>query len=170
MRIFSVFLAVLALTGPAAAETCRLDFTIEITQGVGDIRPGDMLPGWAEFTTQGSFRQEGGSTAHLATGQMALGEDISGPVWTLIATARNFSADLVGIYAHDVTGFSFAGVDFEGPMALTLFGPPGTRPDAVPPVTQEEWDALDLRRVFVLHAHGLDMLAGDVRELTADCQ
>lgn len=162
-------LLLFALPSIGQAQTCTLDFTVVITQGVGDIRPGAELAGQAMFTTEGSFRQEGGSTAHLATGQMALGDSISGPVWTLITTSRDFTADLVGIYAHDVTGFSFAGVVFEGPMALTLYGPPGTRPEPTPPISQAEWDALSLRRVLTLHAHGRDMLAGDVTSLTAAC-
>ncbi len=158
-----------ALPGALHAQTCMLDFTVEITRGVGDIRPGTLLDGQAHFTTQGSFRQEGGSTAHLANGEMALDGTITGPVWTLITTSRDHSADLVGIYAHHVTGFAFAGISFEGPMALTLYGPPGTRPAAVPPVTQEEWDSLTLRRSFQLHAESGDMLAGDVTGLSAEC-
>lgn len=167
---FLIGVSLFFLPLPAAALTCTLEFTVEITRGVGDIRPGTQIEGRADFTTQGSFRQEGGSTAHLATGEMRLGESITGPVWTLITTSRDNSADLVGVYAHNVTGFSFAGITFEGPMALTLYGRPGTRPAPTPPVTQEEWDSLTLRRSFQLHAHGRDMLAGDVVNLIADCE
>ena len=77
--------------------------------------------------------------------------------------------ELVGIYAEDVEGLSFGGVSFEGPMTLTLFGQPGSRASTAAPSTQSEWDALDLRRAFSLHAHGLDMLAGDVTRLDARC-
>ncbi|ABD53675.1 hypothetical protein [Jannaschia sp. CCS1] len=168
MRYLLVALA-LCLAPPATAQTCALEFTIEVTQGVGFIRPGTQLPGTAEFETSGqTFRQEGGTMAHYATGQMTLGDDISGPIWTLITTSRGFAADLIGVYANDVEGFSFAGTDFNGPMALTLFGEPGTRPDTAPPMTQPEWDAMDLRRSFTLHADG-DMLAGDVVALAAEC-
>ena len=58
---------------------------------------------------------------------------------------------------------------YEGPMAITLFGQAGSRDTAAAPVTQSEWDALDLRRAFTLHAHGRDMLAGDVTRLDARC-
>ncbi|MBL4626499.1 MAG: hypothetical protein JKY00_00390 [Roseicyclus sp.] len=166
---------------PATALTCTLNFTIEITQGVGTIRPGTHLPGFAEFTTDGrSFRQEGGSTSHLATGTMTIGDgtgggigtgggEIGGPIWTLITTSRSNAADLVGVYAHHIEGLSYGGLDYEGPMALTLYGAPGSRPEAVPPTTQAEWDGLDLRRAFMLHAPGADMLAGDVLGLTVEC-
>ncbi|MBF9035382.1 hypothetical protein HKCCE2091_14140 [Rhodobacterales bacterium HKCCE2091] len=170
--------AVPAAIAPARAEVlvqasparhCRIDFTVEVTQGVGFIRPGTRLDGHTDFTTNRSFRQDDGTIAHLATGRMNLGEDISGPVWTLITTARDFSPDFVGIYAEDVTGLSFAGTDFEGPMSLNLFGDPGTRPEPVPPVTQAEWDALALRRSFQLSGGGGDMLAGNVVRFVADC-
>ncbi|MBY4894822.1 hypothetical protein KUL25_18855 [Rhodobacteraceae bacterium N5(2021)] len=167
MRIFA--LIALCLATPASAQTCTLEFTIEVTQGVGLIRPGTELPGSAEFVTSGqTFRQEGGTMAHYATGQMTIGDGITGEIWTLITTSRGSAADLVGVYAHDVEGFSFAGQDFDGPMALTLFGPPGTRPTATPPVMQVEWDEMNLRRAFMLHADG-DMLAGDVIDLTVEC-
>jgi hypothetical protein len=169
-----VLLACLALSPAlASAQTCRAQFSIEVTQGVGPITPGAVLSGVAEYTTQGrSFRQEGGATAHLATGEMLLGEDIRGPIWTLISSASitgGGAADTVGIYARHVEGLTYAGVEFTGPMALTLFGRPGTRTTPAPPATQAEWDALSLRRVFFLSAGGADMLAGDVRTLTVDC-
>ena len=106
--------------------------------------------------------------AHYATGQMTIGDGITGRVWTLITTSRGSAADLTGVYAYEVEGLSFAGQDFDGPMALTLFGAPGTRPTTTPPVTQGEWDAMNLRRSFTLHADA-DMLAGDVVDLTATC-
>lgn len=161
----------LAIAAPAAhAQTCALEFIVTVTQGVGLIPPGTELPGSARFTTSGrSFRQEGGSTAHLATGHMTIGDGITGPIWTLITTSRGHAADLVGVYANHIEGLSFAGQNFEGPMALTLFGAPGSRPDASPPTTQAEWDQMDLRRAFSLHAHGADMLAGDVLDLAVDC-
>lgn len=165
-----VFAAALATALPAAAQTCRIDFTVQITQGVGDIRPGAVLTGRASYTPTGrSLRQEGGATAHLAEGRMRLGVGIEGRIWTLITTQRGMAADLVGVYASDVTGLSVAGIAFEGPMALALYGPPGTREAGMPPVTQAEWDRLTLRRAFALHAHGQDMLAGDVTRLSAAC-
>lgn len=167
-------LLLLCCTAPAHAQTCTLDFTIEVTQGVGLIRTGAHLPGTAQFTTDGrSFRQEGGSTSHLAIGNMTIGDgtggSIGGPIWTLITTSRGFAADLVGVYAHHIEGLSYGGLDYTGPMALTLFGAPGSRPAPIPPTTQAEWDDMDLRRAFSLHAHGADMLAGDVLNLTVVC-
>ncbi|MEJ6390753.1 hypothetical protein [Gymnodinialimonas ulvae] len=168
MRMITTAL-LLGLAAPATAQTCTLDFTIEVTQGVGFIAPGTQLPGSAEFTTDGrTFRQEGGTMAHYATGRMSIGDGISGRVWTLIATSRGSAADLIGIYAYDVEGLSFAGQTFDGPMALTLFGEAGTRPTTAPPLTQAEWDDMSLRRSFTLHADA-DMLAGDVVDLTATC-
>ena len=168
-RLIPILLFALPL--PVAAQTCTLAFTIEVTQGVGTIRPGAELTGMASYTTQGqSFRQEGGSTAHLASGEMQLGDSIRGPIWTLIVTSQGPAADLVGVYAHNVEGFTFAGVEFEGPMAITLFGPSGSRPDSAPPTLQEDWDRMDLRRAFTLQApRGRDMLAGDVTTLDVDC-
>lgn len=161
----------MALAGPAVSQTCTLNFTIVVTQGVGSIAPGAHLTGRAEYTRLGqSYRQEAGSTAHLASGVMSLGDSISGPIWTLVTTSRRNAADLVGVYAHHVSGLTVAGVSFEGPMALTLFGAPGTRADNEPPTLQADWDALTLRRAFSLHAHGTDMLAGDVLDLTVACR
>jgi hypothetical protein len=166
-------LTILAALGPAqvAAQTCTLDFTIRVTQGVGDIHPGDEIEGHAEYTALGqSFRQEGGTTAWLASGEMSLGAGISGPIWTLITTSGGPTADLMGVYARHVEGLTVAGIPFEGPMALTLFGRAGTRDDPAPPTEQAEWDALDLRRAFSLQAHGYDMLSGDVAALTVSCR
>lgn len=166
-------LALLCFPSLATAQSCHATFSVEITQGVGQIRPGDIIAGEAEFTMDGqSFRQEGGSTAHLASGMMRLADEIRGPIWTLISSASitgGGAADTVGIYAHHVEGLSYAGVEFSGPMAVTLFGMPGTRTTPVPPATQAEWDALSLRRVFFLSAGGADMLAGDVVDLIVDC-
>ncbi len=160
----------LLLAAPATAQSCLLNFTVEVTQGVGTIRPGTQLPGTAQFTTSGqSFRQEGGAMGHLATGQMTIGDGITGPIWTLITTSRGHAAELVGIYAREIEGLSFAGLDYDGPMALTLYGLPGSRTEAVPPTTQDEWDIMDLRRAFTLHASGGDMLAGDVLDLAVEC-
>ena len=170
MRPLLMSLALLAAPTAAMASSCELEFRIEITRGVGDLRPGDIIAGVADFTTMGEFRQEGGATAHLAQGTMVIDDRIVGPVWTLITTSDNPTAELVGIYAHDVTGFEYAGTVFDGPMALTLYGSSGSRAAPVPPTSQDEWDSLDLRRTFQLHAHGQDMLAGTVVELVADCR
>ncbi|MBF9043477.1 hypothetical protein HKCCE4037_09070 [Rhodobacterales bacterium HKCCE4037] len=171
MRCIATALSLLLAAPAAAAQTCTLDFTVEVTQGVGLIYPGTRLPGHATFTTDGrTIRQEGGSTGHMAMGAMQIGDGISGNVWTLITTSRGNAADLIGVYARDVEGLTFAGVRYEGPMALTLFGDAGTRAETGPPTTQAEWDEMDLRRAFSLHAHGSDMLAGDVVNLTATCE
>lgn len=159
------------LASRAPAQTCTLDFTVEVTQGVGTIRPGTRLDGHAVYTRlDRSFRQEGGSTAHLVSGEMTLGDRISGQIWTLVTTSRGNAADLIGVYAHHVSGLNVAGIAFEGPMALTLFGAPGTRTDTEPPTAQADWDAMALRRAFTLHARGSDMLAGDVLDLLVACE
>lgn len=165
-------IVLLATWLPAAAmsQTCAFDFNLVVTQGVGDIMPGTELSGHAEYTVVGpSFRQEGGSTAHLASGEMWLGDSISGPIWTLMTTSEGPTADLIGIYAHHVSGLTVAGIAFEGPMVINLFGRPGTRPDPSPPTRQEEFDRMDLRRAFTLQAHGRDMLAADVTDLIVTC-
>ncbi|MEM6390169.1 MAG: hypothetical protein AAF825_10060 [Pseudomonadota bacterium] len=167
----SSFLALILSAGAAYAQSCELAFTIEVTQGVGMIRPGTELDGSVSFVTSGDrFRQEDGVVAHLLEGEMRLEPDIRGGVWTMITTMRDFGTDLVSVYAKDVTGFSFAGVRFDGPMVLTLYGAPGTRADQNPPQSQADWDELDLRRSFQLHAFGgNDMLGGDITALEAEC-
>lgn len=162
----------LATTLPlqAAAQSCELSFTIEVTQGVGDLRPGTRLPGKASFTQDGeSFRQEGGATAHAAHGEMQIGDVITGPIWTVITRSNGSIADLVGVHARNVEGLSVAGIPYEGPMLLTFFGPPGSRPQPAPPVTQDDWDRLNQARNFTIQGRGLDMLAGDVTDLMVDC-
>jgi hypothetical protein len=169
----ALVLSVLAALPPgtARAEGCGLDFEITVTQGVGDIRPGTVLQGRADYALTGrSIRQEGGTTAWLARGEMRLGDGIAGPIWTLMTTAGGPTADLMGVYAEDVEGLTVAGIPFEGPMALTLFGRAGTLDGPEPPTAQEDWDRLDLRRAFSLQAHGHDMLAGEVTRLTAMCE
>ncbi|MDG4649505.1 hypothetical protein P6F26_13765 [Roseibacterium sp. SDUM158017] len=169
-RLCATCLAALA-PAMAGAQTCTLDFTVVVTQGVGDIRPGDEIHGQAEYTlTDRSIRQESGTTAWLASGEMRLGTDIAGPIWTLMTTAGGPTADLIGVYANHVEGLTVAGVAFEGPMALTLFGRAGTLRDPAPPTDQAAWDSLDLRRAFSLQAHGQDMLSGDVAEVMARCE
>jgi hypothetical protein len=166
-----VLLLSLTLPGVAVAQTCTLDFTIRVTQGVGSIRPDSELHGHAEYSLLGrSLEQEGGTTAWFATGEMRLGEEISGPIWTVLTTSGGPTADLMGVYARDVRGLSVAGIAFEGPMALTLFGRAGALDGPEPPTEQAEWDRLDLRRAFSLQAHGYDMLSGDVVELRISCE
>jgi hypothetical protein len=170
----SLLLIFVCLLSPTtvAAQSCDLSFTVVLTQGAGPLRPGTELDGRASFTAIGeSFRQEGGSTAHLASGEMQVGDGISGRVWTLIITSDGPSSDLVGVYANQVEGLSVAGIDFSGPMALTLFGPSGSRPDPNPPTAQEDWDRMDLRRAFSLQAPtGRDILTGDVTEVLVSCE
>lgn len=153
----------------AAAATCAIEFRFEVTQGVGFIRPGTEMSGAAQFATGDSIQQEGGSVGHFAEGEMSIDGDISGRVWTMITASREHAADFVGVYATDVTGFSFAGIEFNR-LTLSLFGQPGTMAAAAPPTSQAEWDALDLRRTLALITHdGSDMLAGDIIELNASC-
>jgi hypothetical protein len=169
--MWKIFFFLIWLPGLATAQSCTFDFTIVVTQGVGTIRPGEELSGHADYTVLGeSFRQEGGSTAHLASGEMWLGDSISGPIWTLMITSQGPTADLIGIYAHHVQGLTVAGVAFEGPMSINLFGRAGTRPSPAPPTRQEEFDRMDMRRTFTLQAHGRDMLSADVTDLTVACR
>ena len=163
-------LLVLLWSAPAQSMVCDIAFDVRITHGIGPYPPGVELQGTARFETLRSFRQEGGATAHLATGTMGLDGHITGRLWTLITTSRTVAADLVGLYALDVEGLSFVGQDFRGPMAITLYGDPGSWPHERPPITQEEWDSLTLRRSFQLHApDSSDMLGGDITRLEADC-
>lgn len=160
----------LLIPAQALALSCTLGFSVVVTHGIGPYPPGTTLTGEAHFETLRSFRQEGGATGHLATGSMVLDGHIAGRLWTLITTRRTTAADLVGVYAVDVEGLNFAGQAFTGPMAITLYGDPGSWTHDRPPITQEEWDSLDLRRVFILHAsNSQDMLGGDVTSLTAVC-
>ena len=160
----------LLVPAPALALSCDLSFSVTVTHGIGPYPPGTELQGTATFETHNSFRQEGGATAHLATGTMTLEGQITGRLWTLITTSRTVAADLIGLYALDVEGLSFMGQEFRGPMAITLYGDPGSWSHERPPISQQEWDSLDLRRVFQLHApDSSDMLGGDIASLTADC-
>ena len=168
LRSIAIFLA---LTLPAAswAATCELNFRFEVTQGVGFIRPGTELSGEASFATGDSIRQEGGSVGHFATGEMSIDDGVNGRVWTVITAAREHANDFVGIYATDVTGFSFAGIEFTR-LKLLLFGLPGTIGTPEPPMSQAAWDALTTRRTVILESHdGSDMLSGNVTELIAEC-
>jgi len=170
MLRYALPLLLLWFSGPALALTCTMSFSVHITHGIGPYPPGTELQGTAGFETLRSFRQEGGATAHLATGTMELDGHITGRLWTLITTSRTIAADLVGLYALDVEGLTFVGQDFRGPMAITLYGDPGSWPHARPPVTQAEWDSLTLRRSFQLHApDSSDMLGGDITDLQATC-
>jgi len=160
----------LTMPTQALAMSCTLSFGVTITHGIGRYPPGTTLQGSAAFETHGSFRQEGGATAHLATGTMTLDGQITGRLWTVITTSRTQAADLVGLYALDVEGLHFVGQDFTGPMAITLYGPRGSWPHDRPPITQDEWDSFQLRRVFQLHAPtSSDMLGGDIAALDAAC-
>jgi hypothetical protein len=161
----------LMLPQPTAAQTCDLTFTVILTQGAGTMRPGTELAGAANFTTDGqSFPSGGGSIAHLASGEMLIGDAISGAIWTLVINSDGAVVDLVGLYANDVEGLSVAGIAFSGPMVLTLFGRSGARADPDPPILQEDWDRLDLRRAFTLEApEGRDSIQGDVTDLLVEC-
>lgn len=154
----------------AAAQECRVAFSLTVTQGVGFTRPGDPLTGHATFRATGeSYRGEGGATVHLATGEMRLGQEVRGEVWALVTTSGNPVADLVAVHARDVTGMDFAGIAYRGPMTISLYGRPGSLPAPAVPTDQAAWDAMDLRRSFALHAQGYDRLGGDITALALDC-
>jgi hypothetical protein len=169
-RFVSLFMALVLPAAPAAAQECRLDFTVEVTQGAGDIRPGRILSGQATFQTTGEdFRGEAGITVHRATGEMTIGAGIRGDLWALVTTSGNPVADLLAVHARNVEGFTVAGLRYAGPMTITLYARPGSLPDATVPTEQAAWDAMDLRRRFALHAQGYDRVAGDVTGLGVDC-
>lgn len=170
IRFAFILACVMGLSAPAlASTTCELSFRAEVTQGVGMVRPGTELSGWAAFSTGAQLEQEGGSVGHIATGLMSVDDTIQGRVWTLITASRDHSPDFIGVYAIDVTGFSFAGVEFTR-LKLLLFGEPGVIGVAEPPRTQSGWDALTTRRRLILEAEdGSDRLSGDITELLATC-
>lgn len=168
MRVLSIVFLMLMPMG-AFAATCEIAFRFEVTQGVGLIRPGTEISGNADFSTGGSLRQEGGAVGHFASGEMTLQDGITGRVWTMITASRDHAPDFVGVYATDVTGFSFAGVEFTR-LKLLLFGQPGAIGTPEPPSTQTGWDALTTRRTVILESDdGSDMLSGDITQLTANC-
>ncbi len=159
-----------ALPDGVRAQSCAIGFDITVTQGVGAIRPGARMTGMADFTLhERALPAEAGNTVYLATGAMRLGAEITGQVWALVTTSNGAVADLIGLYARDVQGLTFAGLAYAGPMMITLYGPPGSRPDSAPPITQPDWDAMATSRRFALHAQGYDRLAGDVTALTVSC-
>ncbi|KPQ18164.1 MAG: hypothetical protein HLUCCO18_02135 [Rhodobacteraceae bacterium HLUCCO18] len=155
---------------PADAQECRLDFTVEVTQGAGDIRPGRILSGQATFRTSGQdFRGEAGITVHLATGDMTIDTGIRGDIWAIVTTSGNPVADLLAVHARNVEGFTVAGLRYAGPMTITLYAHPGSLPGTDVPTAQAAWDAMDLSRRFALHAQGYDRVAGDVTGLGVAC-
>ncbi len=168
--LLSLLLASALFPGPLSAQDCRIDFTVEVTQGAGGIRPGQTLTGQAAFRTTGeTLPGEAGITVHLATGEMTLDRGIGGEVWALVTTSGNPVADLLALHARDVEGFTVAGLAYAGPMTITLYGHPGTLPAPVIPTAQPAWDAMTLSRRFALHAQGYDRVAGDVTALTLAC-
>ena len=106
---------------------------------------------------------------HLAAGEMRFGPDIMGQIWALGITAKSPVADLIAVFARDVRGLTFGGLDYGGPMMITLYGPPGSRPDTAPPTEQADWDAMTLQRRFAIHAPGYDRVAGDITSLLISC-
>jgi hypothetical protein len=166
----AALLAVIALPPRAMAQACAVEFEITITQGVGPMTPGTRMTGAADFTLQNrAMPAEAGNTVHLAQGEMRLGPSITGQIWALVTTSNGAVADLIGLYARDVQGMSFAGLTYAGPMMITLYGPPGTRPTDAPPLAQRDWDAMTTPRRFALHSQGYDRLAGDVTALRITC-
>ena len=169
--MFRIFLPLIALIpAQALAVTCTMEFDLIVTQGIGPYPPDTPLTVTAQFETLRSIRQEGGATGYLANGTMVLDGDIAGRIWSIITTSRDQAANLIGLYAVDVEGLTFAGQEYRGPMTLTLYGEPGIWPHERPPITQEEWGLFDLRRSFLLHSIiSRDWLSGDITSLTADC-
>lgn len=154
----------------AAGSTCALSFTVTVSQGVGLIRPDTTLRGSATFTADGrTVPSDAQTTGHLTEGEMMIEGGIRSRIWSVSVTHRGDSTELVGIFGMDATGLSFAGIDFTGPMVLTFFGPPGSRDNDAIPLTQADWDRMDLRRNFALMSGTGDMLSGQVTDLVADC-
>ncbi len=163
-------LSLIIAAAPAHAVTCDLDFSVEITHGVGPYRPGTILEGTASFTTERMFRQEGGAMAHLSTGMMTVDDDITGRLWAVITTMRTHANDMIALHAIDVEGLTYVGQEFRGPMTLTLFGDPGSWGHERPPLTQAEWDSLNVRRSFQLLASPWnEALSGEIIRLVPQC-
>lgn len=165
-----LLLALIPAALPLSAQECRVEFTVEVTQGAGGLRPGQTLTGDAAFRTTGETRPgEAGITVHLASGEMTLAPGIRGDLWAVVTTSGNPVADLISLQAREVEGFSVAGLAYAGPMTITLYGQPGTLPGPAIPTAQSAWDAMTLARRFALHAQGYDRIAGDVTALTLAC-
>lgn len=169
-RVLCILSALSLAPSMGVAQNCALSFQVEVTQGIRPIPPGSMLAGRAQFRLTGaSIRQEGGAITHLAEGEMHLGPGITGRIWALGITAQSPVADLIAVFARDVSGLSFGGLDYGGPMMITLYGQPGSRPDTSLPTAQADWDAMTLQRRFALHAPGYDRIAGDITSLSITC-
>ncbi|MHA7885759.1 hypothetical protein [Roseicyclus sp.] len=165
-----LLLALIPAASPLGAQECRVEFTVEVTQGAGQIRPGQTLTGEAAFRTTGeTLPGEAGITVHLASGEMTLVPGIRGELWAVVTTSGNPVADLIALHAREVEGFTVAGLPYAGPMTITLYGDPGTLPSPAIPSAQPGWDAMTLARRFALHAQGYDRIAGDVTALTLAC-
>jgi hypothetical protein len=172
VRHGSVRPQVWAGTGLAPAQTCDLAFTVILTQGAGPLRPGDELEGEATFTAIGeSFRQEGGSTAHLASGEMRIGDTDLGAYLDAHHHVRGAVLRPHRRLCPPCRGLSVAGIDFSGPMALTLFGPSGSRPDPNPPTRRRTGTAWTCAAPSRFQApEGRDILTGDVTEVLVNCE
>jgi hypothetical protein len=154
----------------ARAQSCTLSYHLTLTQGIAPLPAGTQITGSAQFQLTGArIPQEGGATTHLAQGEMQLDPGITGDLWALGTTSNGAVADMIAVFARDVRGLTLDGIGYAGPMMITLYGPPGSRPDTGPPTTQADWDAMTGPRRFALHAYGHGRLAGDVTALTIAC-
>lgn len=163
-------LALIAQPLIARAQDCSLTYALTLTEGIAPLPVGTTLAGSARFRLSGArIAQEGGATTHLTRGEMRLEPGISGDLWALGTTSNGALADMIALFARDVQGLTHAGQHYGGPMMITLYGPPGSRPDTGPPTAQADWDAMTGPRRFALHAYGHGRVAGDVRELAIRC-
>lgn len=171
LRLALCLIGVLAVQpSVATAQSCTLSYRILVTQGIPPLPEGAELAGSAAFRLTGErFAQGGDATTHRISGEMRLGPDIAGELWALGTASGGGRADMIALFARDVTGLSHGGVTYAGPMMITLYGPPGSRPDSGPPIAQSDWDAMTGPRRFSLHAYGHGRVAGDVTALTLSC-
>lgn len=154
----------------ARAQSCSLSYQLTLTQGIAPLPVGTTLAGSASFRLSGQrIGQEGGATTHMTEGEMRLEPGISGDLWALGTTSNGAVSDMIALFARDVQGLTDAGRRYGGPMMITLYGPPGSRPDTGPPTTQADWEAMTGPRRFALHAYGHGRLAGDVTALAIHC-
>lgn len=172
MRCLSLLLVAALIAHPmiARAQSCTLSYQLTLTQGIAPLPAGTQITGSARFDLTGArIAQEGGATTHLTQGEMRLGPGITGDLWALGTTSNGAVADMIAVFARDVRGLAHDGLAYAGPMMITLYGPPGSRPDTSPPTAQTDWDAMTGPRRFALHSYGHGRLAGDVTALSISC-
>ncbi len=161
---------------PAGAETqCNLRFDVTANIAHGSIDAGNTMKGTIEFTSSEQMQQGSEAYSYFTNGTMRIeaddGSAITGTIGTVHVVRTDHTGDYISIDSPVIVGDLGGITSYVGPMLVTLYGNPNSLATFALPVSPEDWNLLDKRRVFQVHTPNTNAtLPGKIRNLIGRCE